>query len=316
MQMPKSGSLHISIVSYNTRADLLACIRSIEGNPPSRKFRITVVDNGSSDGSVDEVREQFPDVSVVESGENLGYGRANNLALMDTKADFVAVLNSDLIVHPGSLDKCCEYLAQHPECGIVGGGLLEPGGKPQMNWGAGELNVWSVICEQFFLSTLFPKSPRFNGYFLTNWDHQDTRALPQVCGALMVMPSKVYKDLGGFSPNYWMYCEDTDICARTRRLGLSCVYLHNATATHHHGISSQGALRPRMVLEHNVSRCIYLMKFYGRDQAQRARRVMIIGSLMRVVLWGMLGLIKKDRKLIDKGRGYIGVLYGTRRIKV
>jgi GT2 family glycosyltransferase len=185
-----------------------------------------------------------------------------------------------------------------------------------MNWAAGELNLMSVISEQLFLNTIFPKSTLFGDYFRSNWFRDNTRSLPQICGAFMVIRSAEFNKVGGFDSDYWMYCEDTDLCARIRRMGLSCDYLHTATATHYHGTSSKGELRPKMVLEHNVSRCLYLMKFYGRDQAQRARRIMILGAFLRCTLWLGLGALTQDKAKIAKGKGYIRVLYGTRKIVV
>jgi N-acetylglucosaminyl-diphospho-decaprenol L-rhamnosyltransferase len=314
--MTAPSSLHISIVSYNTRADLLACLRSIFADPPNRGFRVSVVDNGSTDGSAASVRENFPTVDVIESGGNIGYGRANNLALLGSNSDFYAILNSDIILHPGSLDRCIDYFENHPECGIAGGALLNADGSPQMNWACGELNVKTIAYEQFFLAALLPKSRKFGEYFRTWWNRGDTRALPQVCGAFMVVRASVFNSANGFDPSYWMYCEDTDLCARVRRLGFECVYIHDAPSTHGHGTSSRGALRPRMVLEHNVSRCLYILTFYGRDRAKQARAIMIIGALLRVILWTTAGILKRDSELVKKGKGYLSVLYGTRNIKV
>jgi len=317
--MPRAAvplpELSISIVSYNTCRDLIACLKSIYDSPPEIEFAVTVVDNGSKDGSVDEVRARFPQVRVIETGENLGYGRANNRALLGAPGRFYAILNSDLVMKAGSLDTCCRYLDDHSGTGVVGGALLNPDGTPQMDWAAGELTSRAVAFEQLFLSQLFTKSRTFGDYFRSAWPRDDTRSLPQVCGAFLVIRAELYDRLGGFDEDYFMYCEDTDLCKRVRDAGLSCDYLHTAPATHGHGKSSQGALRPRMVFEHNRSRIIYLRKFAGDREAKRAQAIMLLGSRLRILIWTVAGVLTMRRSWTEKGLSYKEVLAATRKIE-
>jgi N-acetylglucosaminyl-diphospho-decaprenol L-rhamnosyltransferase len=301
--------LTISIVSYNTRADLLACLESIAAAPPTRTHRTIVVDNGSGDGSVEAVRARFTDVRVVESGGNIGYGRANNLALLGAPGAAYAILNSDLVLQPGSLDRCCDYLEAHPSAGIVGGALLNPDGSMQKNWATGELTLDAVRAEQLFQSRLAPA--RYDDYFRTRWDHADTRALPQVCGAFMVVRSSLFNAIGGFDPAYFMYCEDTDLCRRIRDKGSECVYLHDAPAIHGHGASSTGPVRSRMVLAHNESRYHYFNVHSGRRAALEARSVMCAGARLRIALWSVAGILFRRADWRAKARGYRDVLRGT-----
>jgi GT2 family glycosyltransferase len=314
--MPNTPELTISIVSYNTCTDLLRCLESIYGQPPSREFEVIVVDNGSVDDSVTQVRARFPQTRVMETGENLGYGRANNRALLGAPGRYYAILNSDLVLRSGSLDACCDCLEAHEDVGVVGGALLNPDELPQMDWAAGELTVRAVAFEQLFLAALFPKSRLFGDYFRGWWTRNDTRALPQVCGAYMVIKAELFNQLGGFDPAYFMYCEDTDLCKRITLDAKSCTYLHTAEAIHGHGKSSAGALRPRMVLEHNVSRCRFLARFYGPAATRRARGYMIAGSFLRLLLWSAMGSVLRRPWLRDKARGYAEVLRGTRAIRV
>ena len=196
---------------------------------------------------------------------------------------------------------------------MVGGGLLEPdSGEPQRDWAAGELNLRAIAFEQFFLAAAFPQSSVFADYFRGAWDHRTVAALPQVCGAFMVARSELYDRLGGFDPGYFMYAEDTDLCRRIRLAGLSCVYLPDAPAVHGHGRSSaSSALRPRMVLEHNVSRIRYTRKFYGVGHAVVARLIMCLGALLRAGLWSVAGGLLRRPALVEKGLAYRKVLLGT-----
>lgn len=289
----------------------MACLESVYAHSPHRTFLVTVADNASSDGSREAVQAQFSQARIIETGGNIGYGRANNRALLGVEGVYYAILNSDLVLQAGSLDKCCDYLDCHSEVGIVGGALLNPDGSPQMNWAAGELSNAAIASEQYFLAQALPRSRRFGDYFRGDWTRGDTRALPQVCGAFLVVRAALFNDLGGFDPAYFMYCEDTDLCKRIRLAGSACVYLHDATAIHGHGKSSVGKLRARMVLEHNLSRLRYITTYYGEKAARKARRIMLRGAWLRIIIWTVLGRMRGRRDWLDKARVYEEVLSGT-----
>ena len=286
-----ADDLVISIVSYNTRPDLEACLRSISSSKISAPFTVIVVDNGSSDGSQEMVRESFPNVTLIESGANLGYGRANNLALLNRPGRFYLILNSDIMLEEKSVQILLNHMESCKETGMAMGALFNPDGTLQTTWAAGELTLSSVLWEQTFLSRLFPKNRVFGEYFQTYWDHKTERMLEQACGAFLLVRADLYNELGGFDPAYFMYCEDTDLSRRVRDAGFQIAYVPEARAIHGHGKSSEGALRPRMVYEHNRSRCYYLEKFEGSVQARAAKAIMLAGALLRLFLWGLPGLV-------------------------
>jgi GT2 family glycosyltransferase len=288
--------LAITIVSYNTRSDLEACLRSIFSSRIEPRFQVAVVDNGSTDGSQEMVRTLFPQVKLVESGANLGYGRANNLALLGNLGSFYLILNSDIVLEPGSVQNLVDHLKSCKDAGAAMGALVNPDGSMQTTWAVGELTAASVLWEQSFLARLFPKSRVFGNYFQTYWDRQSPRTLPQACGAFLLVRAELYNRLGGFDPAYFMYCEDTDLSRRIRNAGFKITYLPEARAIHGHGKSSEGTLRPRMIFEHNKSRCYYLEKFAGRGSARAARQMMLAGALVRFFFWAILGLARPSAR--------------------
>ena len=209
------NQIEISIVSYNTRTDLEACLRSIFA---SSSISLTA----SPSSTTPHRRQHGHGAHRVSTGaphrerRQRGYGRANNQALLGRPGRYYFILNSDLELCPASLAAMIAYMDSHPGVGAAGGALLNRDGTPQTTWAAGELSVASVLWEQTFLARVFPKSRLFGAYFATWWAHDDTRPVPQACGAFLCVRADAFNALGGFDPNIFMYCEDTDLCKRLR----------------------------------------------------------------------------------------------------
>ncbi|MDR3710540.1 MAG: glycosyltransferase family 2 protein [Capsulimonadaceae bacterium] len=282
--------LHISIVSFNTSSLLDACLASIFSNDTLASLRVAVADNGSTDGSVRMVRDAYPQVCLIETGSNMGYGRANNAALLGTDARYCLILNSDTVVQQGAIDALVAYMDAHSDVGAAGAALLEPDGSPQMNWAAGELTLSSVVWEQSFLAKLFPRSRIFGDYFRTFWTRDGDALIPQACGAALIVRAGLFNELGGFDPAIYMYAEDTDLCKRIRERGLEIGYVAGAHITHYHGQSSVGSLRPAMIVEHNRARIYYFLKHSAAGVASAARLVMVAGALLRALIWSCAAL--------------------------
>jgi len=129
------AELAIVIVSYNTRADLEACLRSLHDHPPQLSHEIVVVDNASGDGSADAVRAKWPKVRVVPMRSNVGFARANNEGILQTGGELILLLNSDTVVRAGSIDQLVRALRELPGASIVGPRLVDADGHPELSFG-------------------------------------------------------------------------------------------------------------------------------------------------------------------------------------
>lgn len=281
--------LHICIVSYNTRELLDGCLRSLATHRSKATFGVTVVDNGSTDGSVEMAREKYPQVRVVEETSNSGYGRANNIGLLRTPARYYLALNSDTVVMDGAVDALVDGMDAAPEIGAAGGALLNPDGSMQKSWAVGELTLASVLWEQTFLAKIFSRSRRFGDYFRVFWERDGDALVPQACGACLIVRADLFNSLNGFDPAIFMYAEDTELCLRIRSRGYQVAYFARARFVHLHGQSSAGELRPRMIAEHNISRMYFFAKRSGRPAAAAARAIMTFGALARAALRAAAG---------------------------
>ena len=307
-----SPRLTVSIVSYNTRELLRACLRSLEARRDEATMEIFVVDNGSRDGSVAMVRDEFPDVILVETGANLGYGRANNRALERARGEFFWILNSDTEITAGSVARMLQYLDDNPDCGAVASRLILPDGSTQASC-ARDPNLLDYLWEQTYLSRL-PVVGRFCGGYTYGGDfYQTTQAVAQAAGASIVARTAVLRTLRGFDERYFMYFEDTDLCVRLRRAGWQLVYLHDAPITHWLGGSSEGdwATRARMVSALNASRYLYFATHQGRLPAELLRWICVLGALLRIVAWSAQWARHRRRAQWDKVRLFARVLRNT-----
>lgn len=284
----------VAIVSYNTCALLRACLASLTARAADAEatLEIVVVDNGSTDGTVEMVRDEFPHVRVLETGGNIGYGRANNLALSGARGRYVFVLNSDTEVEPGALAAMRDFLDAHPESDAVGAQLLLPDGSIQPSC-AREPGLLSVFWEQTYLYKLLPSNRMTGGYALTYWDYSDRRAVDQVCGACIFVRRSAWEQAGGFDPHYFMYFEDTDLCVRLRATGQQIWFLPDARIQHRLGGSSQRewAMRARMIASYNKSRYYFFTQRQGRLRGRLLKSTVLLGATLRAACWIVLTLL-------------------------
>lgn len=289
--------ISISIVSYNTRDLLRACLQSLEARRDEVEMEIIVIDNNSTDGSAEMVRAEFPKVFLIEAGENLGYGRANNLGLKDANGRYFFVLNSDTEVQPGALRALVDFLDHHPKAGAVTAQLILPDGSIQPSC-ATDPNLMKVFWEQTYLDRLFPHNKITGGYTMTHWDYDDVREVEQVAGAAVVIRREAWRQIGGFDPAFFMYFEDTDLCIRLRKAGWSIWFLPDARVHHKVGASSDKdwQLRARMVSSLNWSRYYYFSKRESPFRGMMLKALVVMGAFLRLAVWSIIALIKPARR--------------------
>ncbi len=310
---PDAPDLSVAVVSYNTQGLLRACLASLAARQAEGEatLEIIVADNGSTDGSLDMVRAEFPGARVIETGGNIGFGRANNLALADARGRCFCLLNSDAEALPGALRKTLAFLDAHPDVGLAGGQLLWPDGRPQTSWGHDPTlaGVWE---EQTFLGAVRARiapgpgrtaptpspSPASGIGEPEKTPEKTTGASPrdvdQISGAYMVLRREAWRQVGGFDPAYFMYNEDVDLNVRLRRAGWRVVFLPDVFIRHHLGASSRAdwQTRARMVSAYNESRFLYFTRFHGPKAGRRLRAYCLLGAAIRLTGWSLLAAVK------------------------
>lgn len=233
------NELAIIIVNYNTRQLLDDCLNSIyRADHPQGGLQVVVVDNGSVDDSMDMVAKKYPAVISIKNGQNFGFAKANNIGVVAADARFVLFLNSDTVIKRYSLVKPLKYLKMHPKVGAVTIKLYLKDGTIDFDNHRGYPTPAASISKFLGLAKLFPKSTVFNSYHLGFQKLDKIHQIPVAAGSYMMMPTKLFMDIGMWDETYFFYGEDIDLCYRINEAGYKIIYYPKVSTLHLRGASS------------------------------------------------------------------------------
>ncbi len=248
------------IVSFNTRQDLLRCLASLAPIPRDLLDEVLVVDNASSDGSVEAVRERHPKVRVLANPANVGFARANNQGLRETRGRLVLFLNSDAELRPGALQALVSALDRRPGLGLVGPRTLNSDGTVQVSYGP-LLTPLAEWRQRRRVRAVLRRDPGT----LRRLEAEGRRdgSPGWVSGSCLLARREALSAVGGFDEGFFLYEEDVDLCLRVRQAGWEIAYVAAAEVVHHLGRSSAG--RPTQAgFEYHRSHLLYYRKHNGR----------------------------------------------------
>lgn len=230
-------TLTVIVVSYNTRDLTRACLESIYRETALPDFEVIVVDNASTDGSAEMIRDEFPQVRLLALEKNVGFGAANNRAAAEANGRYILLLNPDTVVLDRAIDTLVAFAEAHPEYGIYGGSTFFADGSRNPTAGWNRPTAWSLFCVATGLARLFPGSRLFDPESLSGWEWNAPRAVDIVTGCLLLTTRAHWDALGGFDPHFFMYGEDADLCLRASAAGLQPVLVPEAHIIHFGGAS-------------------------------------------------------------------------------
>ncbi len=240
-----NAALSIVIVNWNGRELLKKCIGSVIEHPPSLPYEIVVVDNASTDGSVEwlrtlesSLRSGRAHLRLIENAENLGFGRANNRAFEQTNAPLLFLLNSDAEVKEGAIDKLIEAVGVDKNVGGCGPKLLNTDGSLQPSVYRNPPTAWEILVTGLRLYYLLPG--RLRGAILLGpyWDHSTRRKARMLSGAAILIRREVIDSVGGFDEDFHFYGEDIELCLRIVNSGWELLFEPGAQVVHHGGGSA------------------------------------------------------------------------------
>lgn len=251
----------IIIVNYNTRDLILQCLQSIYEQTSNVEFEVIVVDNDSKDDSASTLREQFPQVRVIEAGTNLGFGRANNLGAKQAKGEYLFLLNSDTILLNNSvklfLDTFVLMRAEH-KIGVLGGLLLDANKQITGSWG--EIPTFSN--QILSALKLMPKYSTFNAKQEVEFTQSGFTKVGYVTGADMFMLRSLFDEIGGFDEKIFLYYEETDMQRRIMQKGFSQYVISSPSIIHLEGKSTLKSLSNWKRITVTNSLFYYIHKHY------------------------------------------------------
>jgi GT2 family glycosyltransferase len=270
--------LSIVVVSWNTRELLAQCLDSVVQSQGVGEMELLVVDNASADGSVQMVRERFPQARLLVNKENVGFARANNQAIRQANGRYVLLLNPDTRLLPDALAQLVCFMESEPGAGAAGARLLNPDGSLQPSCSPAPTlsREWWYL---FHLDRLRP----YSRYPMRHWDVQSVREVDVVQGAAMILRRDVLAQIGLMDEGYFMYSEEVDLCDRVREAGWRIYWVPQAQVVHYGGQSTRQAAR-EMFLRLYEGKLLYFRKRHGRSAARLYKLVLLAAALVRLTL--------------------------------
>jgi GT2 family glycosyltransferase len=290
--------LSIVIICWNDWKVIENCLRSIFESTHSIEYEVIVSDNGSTDGSVKEIRELFPIVNVVENCANLGFGKGNNAGIREARGEYVLILNPDTIIHDGSLDRWIEFADRHPEAGAFGCRVHNPDGTYQRSG-----RPFPTI-SRYLVAAL---GLRFLGHLkrpvlldeYEGWSGDTEREVDWQSGCCLMLRGDLLQKLGGFDEQFFYQFEEVDLCKRVWSEGYRIRFTPEVSITHLGG-QSVGRFPVRFALEVYRNGYRYFYKHYGSKGARRYRRVVLLKLWTRQVGYRLLNVVRPSDSV--KGR--------------
>ncbi len=234
--MSGSGVLEISvvIVGWNASHYLDMCLESLAAAPPRRSMEVFVVDNASTDDTVELIERKFPWVNLIKSPENLGFSRGNNVGIRRCQGRYVALVNPDVVVLPGCLDALADYLDEHSKVGNVGPRVLN--GDMSLQVSCRQFPTpWNNFCSATGLSSVFKGSRFFAGEQMYFFPHDRTTTVDILVGCFSFIRRETLDAVGLLDENLFMYGDDVDWCRRCWNAGWEVVFYPGAQAIHYRG---------------------------------------------------------------------------------
>ena len=211
--------LTVVIVNYRVKYLLEQTLCSVEQAMQGLQGEVIVVDNLSGDDSIAFSKERHPQVTFIENKENVGFARANNQAIMQSRGEYTLILNPDTIITPQCLQEGIAWMKSHPKCGAIGARMMDGNGVFLPESKRAFPTPWVSFCKIFGLSKLFPHSPWFAKYHLRYLSDVEPQCIDILSGAYMLCRTDVLQQLGGFDEDFFMYGEDIDLSYRIVKAG-------------------------------------------------------------------------------------------------
>ncbi len=225
--------LSIIITTYNNRGLLRQLLNGLRNFPPKEQHEIFVVDNNSSDGTSSMMQIEFSNITYLKNEKNVGLAKANNKAIKLSTGNFILILNPDIAVFEGNIDRLVQFMEKHPKAGLVGPRLLHP--DKSIQYSTFYFPKWYI---PIFRRTPLGKLPwakrQLHYYLMKNWDHSKSKTVDWVLGAVMLIRRSALEQVGLQDEDFFLYFEDVDWCKRFWKQGFEVWYDVDSSFVHYH----------------------------------------------------------------------------------
>ncbi|AET57593.1 glycosyl transferase family 2 [Paenibacillus terrae HPL-003] len=254
----------ILVVNYNTCRLTLDCLQSVYASETQYRYEVIVIDNHSSDGSVDAIRAVYPEITLIANEDNTGFAKANNQGVEVASGRYVLLLNSDTLVQPDTLDTMIRFMDTHPEMGASGCKVILPDGSLDKACKRGFPTPSASFYYAFGWSKRYPDNPKYNQYQLGHLSPDDEYPVDVLVGAFMLVRRETIEQVGGLDETFFMYGEDIDWCYRIKQAGWGIYYYPRTYIIHIKGGSARR--RPlKIIYEFHRAMWVFHRKHYKQQ---------------------------------------------------
>ncbi len=298
--------LSVVIICWNDLKVIGDCLASIFAHPHNFDLEVIVSDNGSSDGSIDFIRQRYPSVRLIENNANLGFARGNNVGIHAARGQYILILNPDTLIHPGAFNQLIDFADQHPLAGAFGCRVLNADGSFQK-----PAQVFPSIPRYWLEAFYLHKLARFSDLFACGeyggWDGTTSRPIDWQCGCCVMFRSCVLRQIGGFDERFFYHFEEVDLCKRVWEAGYPVLYTPDPVITHLAG-QSVNRFPVRFALEKLRNRYRYFHKHFGPQSLPRCRRVILTNLYIRQTYFTLKRLFHRTPSSGDRLTMYRAVI--------
>jgi hypothetical protein len=286
--------LSIIIVTWNSEQEILACLDSVKNAAGGTNCEIFVVDNASIDATVNIITTSFPEVRLIKNSSNLGFAKANNLALKVCKGDNILLLNPDTILNDRTLRDSIAYMKNNPAAGVIGCAIHNPDRSQQFSIRKfpSLLSQLLILCK---LHNFFPRLKPLSKYFALEFDYSKEQEVDQVMGAYMFIRGICLKEVGFLDEGFWIWFEDVDYCKRVTESGWKVMYVPDILIIHNQSTSFARLLAVQEQRIFNKSMLYYIRKHHGN----MAYMILKIFEPLSLMLSAIVGIFENKLNKIS-----------------
>lgn len=282
--------LSVLIVNWNVRDLLATCLDSLFVEQHPFQYEVIVVDNASTDGSIEMLRERFPSIRVIQNQTNPGFAQGNIQAFAQSSGRYVLMLNPDTELGPGALDKLYYFMEENPKVAAVGPDLRNPDGSRQMGcypFPTLSREAWRLLhLDRFYAYGVYP---------VQRWDEHSIRQVDVIQGACLLLRRAALEMVGFLDADYYMYTEEVDLCYRLKQAGWQIQWLPAARIVHYGGQSTHQATEA-MFIRLYESKTLFFRKRYGRFSAQAYKLILVMAAIFRIGFSPLVWLLKPEQR--------------------
>jgi len=290
--------LSIIVISYNTKELTLHCLRSVFDQTEGISFEVIVLDNNSSDGSAEAIEHEFPNARLIASNENFGFAKGNNIAVDEAEGAYILLLNPDTVVLNGAIQKLLAFARKKPDARIWGGRTLFGDGSlnPASCWR--RLTLWSLFCYAFALTWAFRTSAVFNAEGYGGWNRDSVKCVDIVSGCFFMIKKDFWRELSGFSPKFFMYGEEADLCLRAGKFNAKPMVTPEATIIHYGGASEK--VRADKVVRLFAAKALLIKRHWNTLLIKPGLILLTLWPLVRVIIFTAKSVAGNNKKVQDE----------------